>query len=182
MKALRTLLVLIPVLAVVMMLAGMLDLMVVFRICTSGLSLVLFVAGGWAMCLLMAESKKRFATPAGWGEAQTLYPLREPAGGTRIRCFVREDGRGKFFLCWLRPGEDGVLITDAQPFLSFGKLLVPWEALDEPREVDLPWHARYASLWWRDAVVESGIRDTNLSLVVLMAIWTREFVPHVPSD
>jgi hypothetical protein len=87
-----------------------------------------------------------------------------------------------FFLCWLRPGEDGVLITDAQPFLSFGKLLVPWEALDEPREVDLPWHARYASLWWWEAVVGSGIHDTSLSLVVPKGLWFQDFAPHMTDE
>ncbi len=114
-------------------------------------------------------------------QAQTLYPLRELADGERIRGFVKDE-RGKFFLCWMWLGEDGVLVAVGQPFLSFGRLFVPWEALEEPRELDLPWHARCASLWWREAVVKSGIRDTKLSLVVLMTIWTRECAPHVPRD
>lgn len=182
MKTLRVLLLLIPILAVVMILAGILDLRVVLQVCMSGLPLALFAAGIWAMCLFSVESKKQFATPVGWGEAQTLYSPREIAGGEQARCFVREGSQGRFFLCRLKFDKDGMLITDAQPFLSFGKLFVPWEALEEPREIDLPWHARYASLWWREAVVGSGIRGSSLSLVVPKALWFQEFAPHVSGE
>lgn len=179
MKALHACLVLIPVLAIVAVLAGLLGLDRLFEV--SGLALVatLFVAFGWGNWLLALEAKKRFGTPAGWAEAQVLYPLPESIDGTRIRGYLKEKDRGRFFACRVWFDAKGALIKDGQPVLSFGGIYVPWEMLGDPHKADLPWYVRYAPLWWQETAMELPIRGTSLSLVVSTGVWSRHSVPRV---
>ena len=176
MKALHACLVLIPILAVVAVLAGLLGLDGPFGACGLALVATLFVWGNW---LLAVETKKRFWTPVGWDEAQVLYPLPESIDGTRIRGYLKEDGRGTFFLCWVWLDAKGALIKDGQPMLSFGGIYVPWEMLGDPRKADLPWYVRYAPWWWQETAMELTIRGTSLSLVVSTGVWSRHSVPRM---
>ena len=117
MKVLGTLLVLIPILAVAAMLAGILEFDRWFGVCGLAFMVNLFAAWLWALCLLFRELAKRFGTPVGWCEAQTLYPVPEISTGPRIPDLhlVKESGRGRCFPCKLRLGNDGVLIKHDSP-------------------------------------------------------------------
>lgn len=182
MKVLRSFLVLIPTLAVVAILASLLGLDWLSEV--SGLALVvtLFVAFVWGNWLLAVETKKRFGTPFGWDEAQALYPLPKSIDGTRIRGYLKENDRGRFFSCRVWFDAKGALIKDGQPLMSFGGIYVPWEMLDDPRKAVLPWYVRYAPLWWQETAMELPIRGTGLSLVVSTGVWNRHSLPQVAGD
>lgn len=179
MKALRLFLVLIPVLAVVVVLAGLLGLDGLFGACGLTLVVSLFVTFVWAVWLLVGETKKRYGTPVGWDEAQVLYPLPESIDGIRIRGYLKENERGRFFSCRVWLDAKGALIKDGQPVLSFGGIYVPWEMLGNPRKADLTWYVRYAPLWWQETAMELPIRGTGLSLVVSTGVWSRHSAPQM---